>query len=137
MGGTWRICGLFPRVPSAIRAIPREVQKSPPLSFKSSILHTGDTHWTGDEARRPDDPQFAFGGPAHPSPRDRLGRVSLIFDREALRASARLLHRLPPQYRLVTCPSEQPSVAPVSTPLPWRTTWSTNCDEHSSLDRDA
>ena len=42
-----------------------------------------------DETRRPDR-QLASGGPTHPS-RARLGRAPLIFDREALRASARPL----------------------------------------------
>jgi hypothetical protein len=42
-----------------------------------------------DEMRKPNG-HLVSGGPAHPS-RARPGRAPLIFEREALRASARLL----------------------------------------------
>lgn len=70
-----------------IRAIPWEVPKSPPLSFKSPTTHAQDIHFIDDGGL--DDPQLALRWPARSS-RARPGRVLLIFDREARSTSARL-----------------------------------------------
>ena len=64
--------------------------KNPPASIKLPALLTQDIHWIDGESRVPLHCLFAWGGggtrpPVASSPRTR----SLIFDREALRASAR------------------------------------------------
>ena len=65
--------------------------KNPPASIELPALLTQDINWIDGETRVPLHCLFALGGgPAHLS-RAHLGRAPLIFDREALRASARLL----------------------------------------------
>ena len=76
--------------------------KNTPSSCKLPSLHAQDVDWIDGETHRPNNHQLSPGGPAHPSwarLRVRIGRAasnSLVFEREALRASASLLCRLLP-----------------------------------------
>ena len=70
--------------------------------FLQIALHAQDIDWIDGETHRPDNHQLSPGGPTHSSwarLRVRIGRAasnSLVFEREALRASASLLCRLLP-----------------------------------------
>ena len=65
---------------------------NPPSYFESSTLHTQDINCFGDETADSTILSSLWEGP--PTRRELAsGRVPLIFDREALRASARLLCR--------------------------------------------
>ena len=73
-----------------------------PSSCKSPSLHAQYVDWIDGETRKPNNHELSPGGPTHPSwarLRVRIGRAasnSLVFEREALRASASLLCRLLP-----------------------------------------
>ena len=82
--------------PSRSCCLPLGRFKEPPFLFQFAHLYVQDINWTGDETRDPDNHQLASGGPSRVSDAHHALAAPLIFDLEALRASAHLLRRLFP-----------------------------------------